>query len=282
MNKERIRILLIEDDAQDAALLEMSLSRVRNDSFEVETVRLLEEGLKLLAQTPPDAILLDLNLPDSAGGKPTFERVHAQAGETPIVVLTGQEDEALALELVQAGAQDYLIKGQLDSPLLGRAIRYSIERQQLLGALEAASQKREQEKEMHSLEALSRQAPSAVSSAMLGVVSLHKSSPEYFTQWVQRFGKLMALALEQRGFKVAHPIEEGMRALGEELGDFKATARDVIELYNASLKQTKEGCGGNAAKLQAYAEEGRIRVLELMGYLLAFYRNKSLGRGVES
>lgn len=85
-----------------------------------------------------DVILLDLSLPDSQG-LDTFIRMHTKAPEVPIVVLTGLDDETISVQAMQAGAQDYLIKGQVDSNLLVRSIRYSIERQQLLAELQAMS-----------------------------------------------------------------------------------------------------------------------------------------------
>ncbi|MBI1926092.1 response regulator [Candidatus Poribacteria bacterium] len=134
MNDKPIQILLIEDDPRDADFLREMLSEVTRPSLEVEQADRLLVGLKRLTTGEIDVVLLDLSLPDSYGVD-TLVTVHAQAPEVPIVVLTGMDDEAWAIQAVGKGAQDYLVKGQIDAPLLVRAIRYAIERQRLLDAL---------------------------------------------------------------------------------------------------------------------------------------------------
>ena len=95
--------------------------------FELTQVELLSAGLERCGEVPFDVILLDLSLPDSQGLE-TFFAMHAHAGDVPIVVLSGYNDESIAVKAVQAGAQDYLVKGQVNDNLLVRSIRYAIER----------------------------------------------------------------------------------------------------------------------------------------------------------
>jgi PAS domain S-box-containing protein len=124
-----IRILLIEDTPADVAVMQEAFADERAD-FDVTHAGRLDAGLKHLAQKRFDLVLLDLNLPDSQGVD-TVSRVRAQAPRTPIVVLTASDDDVLAMQAVQRGAQDYLVKGyvQVYHNLLGRAVRYAIERQ---------------------------------------------------------------------------------------------------------------------------------------------------------
>jgi DNA-binding NtrC family response regulator len=84
-------------------------------------------------------ILLDLGLPDAPAGIKTFEKAYAQASQIPIIVLTGYDDDTIAVESVQKGAQDYIVKGQVTGSMLGRAIRYAIERKKLLAQLEQST-----------------------------------------------------------------------------------------------------------------------------------------------
>lgn len=114
------------------------LAGARSASFGLECAGRLSTGLEHLAGGGIDLVLLDLSLPDSRGID-TLRRVRAQAPEVPIVVLTGLDDEVLAIEAVQTGAQDYLVKGQIDKNLLTRAIRYAIERHRLLAELQSLS-----------------------------------------------------------------------------------------------------------------------------------------------
>lgn len=127
MNSEPIKILLVEDNPADARLLREALAEVGEPSCQLEHVERLAAGLQSLRQAQFDAVLLDLSLPDGQGIE-TVVRVHEAAPALPIVVLTGLNDDEIAIQAVRTGAQDYLIKGQIDGPLLVRAIRYAIER----------------------------------------------------------------------------------------------------------------------------------------------------------
>jgi signal transduction histidine kinase/DNA-binding response OmpR family regulator len=126
---ETIRVLLIEDNPGDARFIREMLAEVETPPFDLEHADRLSSGLERLAAGGIDVILLDLLLPESQG-LATFRQVYAQAPEVPIVVLTILGSEALALQTVHEGAQDYLVKGQVDGNLLARAMRYAIERKQ--------------------------------------------------------------------------------------------------------------------------------------------------------
>jgi DNA-binding NtrC family response regulator len=131
-----ITALLIEDNPDDAVLIEKYLRASRKIKYNVIHVERLADGLESLKRVRFDVILLDLMLPDGPLGIKTFEAVHAQASHIPIIVLTGNDDDDLAVEAVHKGAQDYLVKGMVTGPTLGRAIRYAIERRKLLTQLE--------------------------------------------------------------------------------------------------------------------------------------------------
>src|SRR5690348_16832501 len=121
------RLLLIEDDPDDVLLLRDTLADVAPEGFEWTAVDFLDEGVNQVTSQPFDLALLDLHLPDSHGLE-TFTRLRSAAPGLPIVILTGLQDESIGLEAVQHGAQDYLVKGNVDGPLLVRSIRFAIER----------------------------------------------------------------------------------------------------------------------------------------------------------
>src|SRR5208282_3249687 len=127
MFPEKIRALLIEDNPGDARLVREMLCGDRNKQFELDWADRLAAGLQRLEQGGIDGVLLDLSLPDCRGLE-TIARVHAQAPEIPIVVLTGLDDESVMFGAVQNGAQDYLEKSHLDAESLTRAMRYAIQR----------------------------------------------------------------------------------------------------------------------------------------------------------
>jgi diguanylate cyclase (GGDEF)-like protein/PAS domain S-box-containing protein len=140
MGEEPIRVLLIEDSPGDARLVEIYLSQPAAPKYELTHCSLFEDGIERLGKDEFDIVLLDLNLPDS-GGYGTFERAYAAAGGVPIVLMTGHEDSEFALRAVREGAQDYLVKSQVDAALLNRGIRYAIERQHFEEALRVSEER---------------------------------------------------------------------------------------------------------------------------------------------
>ena len=122
-----IKVLLVEDNTEHAELLERLLGFSEYPTFSVTTAASLAAGIEKLGAGEQDIVLLDLSLPDSDGVE-TFRRMNAAAPSVPVVVLSGISDVTLAIEMVQEGAQDYLVKGHVDTHLLLRSIQYAIER----------------------------------------------------------------------------------------------------------------------------------------------------------
>jgi len=125
--KKHIKVLLIEDNPGDARLIQEYLKEAPGTSFEVGTAETLAKGLELLDEGGIDIALLDLTLPDS-NKEDTFLKVRGHSPGLPIVILSGFDDSEFAIGLVRMGAQDYLMKGDLNSELLVRVILYAIER----------------------------------------------------------------------------------------------------------------------------------------------------------
>jgi CheY-like chemotaxis protein len=134
-DKQHIKVLLIEDNAEDVELIRCFLSEAENISFDTEHAGRLSSGVDFLEKKQFDVILADLGLPDSMGLEAAMKLQNLHP-HIPLIVLTGLDDEKTALRAVQSGAQDYLIKGRIDTSQLIRSIRYSIERQKLLTQLE--------------------------------------------------------------------------------------------------------------------------------------------------
>ncbi|NDJ75401.1 MAG: PAS domain S-box protein, partial [Chloroflexi bacterium] len=126
---QKIALLLIEDNPADSRLIQELLPELH-----LKTAARLADGFELLARQQPDVILLDLYLPDSEGIE-TLHRVRSSAPQAAIVVITRFEEESVGLEAIHAGAQDYLVKGQIDTRILQRSIQYALERQQWAATL---------------------------------------------------------------------------------------------------------------------------------------------------
>ncbi|MEP7365740.1 MAG: response regulator, partial [Acidobacteriota bacterium] len=128
MLKKRLNVLLVEDDPDYVPLVQAWLAACPDAEFIVNWTDTLLTGLQRLSLGDIDAILLDLNLPDSSGAE-TFHGMHANAGAIPIVLLSASDSEALSMSLVLAGAQDYLVKEACDGRVLSRALLHGVLRQ---------------------------------------------------------------------------------------------------------------------------------------------------------
>jgi sigma-B regulation protein RsbU (phosphoserine phosphatase) len=135
MNRGHANVLLIEDNPGDADLVRLRLIESQSE-VQVKCVPRLSDALASLEEAEPTLVLLDLDLPDSHGAE-TFRRIMQKSPNVPVVILSGRDDEELAIQAVQQGVQDYLVKSDLTSKQLERTLRYAVERQGLLHALEA-------------------------------------------------------------------------------------------------------------------------------------------------
>ncbi len=140
MEANRFKILLIEDEAEFASQMKSLLEQAKGDVFELVSADHLDAGLVRLAEGGFDLVLIDLSLADGAG-LANIARIQAEGLRVPIIVLGHVDDEKIAIEAVHEGAQDYLVKSQLNPQLVGRAIRYAIERQRAEAALLEAEEK---------------------------------------------------------------------------------------------------------------------------------------------
>ena len=140
-----VRVLLVEDNLDEAELLQEMLGAIRKPKFHVTHQLNLTDGIDYLKQncskdTRIDIVLLDLHLPDGAGFA-LYERLFHEVPGVPVILLTNLDDEELALKTVRNGAQDYILKTEMDCKLLGRAIRYAIERKQIEEALKESEER---------------------------------------------------------------------------------------------------------------------------------------------
>jgi len=197
----KLKVLLIEDNPGDARLMREYLSDPAGASFELEHAGTLDQGLERLSKGGVDLVLLDLSLPDSPMPE-TFQRAHACAPQVPIIVMSGLDDEKFAIQTVQEGAQDYLVKSYVDTRLLLHAMRYAIERKR---AEEALAQERDL------LHTLLDNLPDRI----------------YFKDGQSRFTRISKAVTEQ--FKISHPRE----AMGK-------TDRDFFSQEHAETALTDE------------------------------------------
>lgn len=209
MTGDQYKILLIEDNPGDTRLIREMLTKREDFPFKLECADRVGTGLQRLAEGGIDVVILDLGLPDSQR-LDTFERVYAEVSELPIVVLTGLEDETLGLEAVQRGAQDYLVKGHVDSNLLVRSLRYAAERKQAQEKLKEYSEKLEEMVEQRTRELrdaqeqLIRKEKLAVLGQLAGGVGHELRNP---LGAIKNAAYFLNMALESPGSEVKEALE---------------------------------------------------------------------------
>ena len=237
MEQKALKILLIEDNPDDVDLLGRNLARLPLARVEIETCRLLADALKRLGEKKAkiDVILVDLGLPDSQG-LDTFCKVHQQAPQTPIVVLSGLDDERLGVQAVREGAQDYLVKGQVNGEMLWRSLHYSVERMKIKEARDELEVRvRERTAELATANAALKQMVTEVSAAgeqvrgalqgIIQVISLIIETRDPYTAGHQRGVADLAQAIARKMALTEERIE-GIRlaALVHDLGKISTPA----------------------------------------------------------
>ncbi len=258
-------VLVIEDDSLDFTILERQLRNVQ--VFKLVWAQSMREGLAELEQHPFDVILLDLSLPDS-NGLSTVEAFTAQTN-TPVVVVSGLDDEETALKAVKHGAQDYLVKGQYSTALICKTLRYAVERYRLLEELNQSRELIQRERELRRLESDVAQLHPVTTQETQPHSSLVETHPSVHRYAVGEYSGLLDKAIEKRNFKTAFNPSVHIRELAMALGSYQATPRDIIDIHTLSVDVRISGMTANRRRLRS--EEARYLLTGLLGHLCSFY-----------
>lgn len=295
MNSDEVKILLVEDNPADARLIREMLREVPHFPCVLENADRLSTAFDLLSRRPFDVVLMDLCLPDSQGIE-TFTRMHETHAGVPVVVLSGSEDDALALEAVQSGAQDYLVKGwNPKGEPLARTLRYAIERKRSEENLRAQSirdpltglfNRRYMEESLHRELQRARRYRLAVSAAMLDI--------DHFKGFNDRFGhsagdavlrtmgRLLVRNFRAQDIPCRYGGEEFTLILPDALPD---SARKRCEALREELEETVIRLDNRwfgpvtvSIGIAAYPEHAETADTLLAAADAALYRAKSAGR----
>ncbi len=255
-------VLLVEDNRAEADLV-VEYLQAEALAARVNRATTVAEARTWLCDTEPDVVLLDLTLPD-ASGVDSVARLSAVAREVPIVILTGTDDESLALRCIEAGATDYLVKSELKPHALRRAIGYALSRRH-------EGRVRELTRTVDQLRQLSSSEAEAPLTAMLaGVGSLRSRQPLLFDQFTNRYAELLEAYLKFLIFDHPKP-QDAMEVLATDLGDRDAGPRDLLDVHMAALEEAARS--ETARQNHAQILEGRLLALEIMGLLVDYYRS---------
>lgn len=263
-------VLNVNDDDANRFALSMTLRRA---GYRVEEACTGAEALRLVGASHPDLIVLDVQLPDIDGFE-VCRRIKAdpRTAAIPVLQLSAhyiQEEDRL--HGLVSGADGYLIQ-PVEPPELIASIRGLLRMRRAEDAARQSARRVEQlERELRELERL---AASSAPAAGRGPQPrpLREGHPDAFAELVTRCGDLLDLALQQQKYKVETDVSAALQDLGDRLGALGAGPRDVIEVYGTALKS--RSAGAIAARARAYLDEGRLLVLELMGHLVAYYRDR--------
>jgi signal transduction histidine kinase len=271
MQATPLHILLVEDSASDAVLLQEALLELNPGQFRFTHVETLQEGLAALQRSRFDVLLLDLSLPDSAG-RETFLRARAAAPGIPIVVLTGVEDEAVALEAVRQGIQDYLVKTQVHGQQTVRALRYAIERHRAEEALKQAEAALQAERDQLEQRVLERTAALQAANQALLQENRHRQQAEAAHHQVLR--RLSEAEETERG-RISRELHD---QLGQDLTTLKLGLQMLRQKIpgEAPVQESLSRLEALAANLMRHthrlAWELRPSVLDDLGLVMALQR----------
>jgi DNA-binding response OmpR family regulator len=255
-------VLLVEDNRAEADLVVEYLA----DGALAATVHratTVADARTRLCDAEVDVVLLDLTLPDASGVE-SVARLSAVTSEVPIVILTGVDDESLALRCIEAGATDYLVKAELKPHALRRAIGYALSRRH-------EGRVRELTRTVDQLRQLSTSEAEAPLTAILaGVGSLRSRQAERFEEFTTRYAALLETYLKFLIFDHPKP-QDAMEVLATQLGDHDAGPRDLLDVHMAALEEAARS--ETVRQNHAQILEGRLLALELMGLLVDYYRS---------
>lgn len=255
-------LLLIEDNPGDANMVSELLSQGEREAYQVIHAQRMSEAVGKLKSMDIDVIVLDLRLPDCHGVE-SIKSVRKWASQIPIVVLTGSEDEQLALSCIDAGAQDYLTKAEVRAQNLKRAIGYAVSRVR-------EAQVRELQQALDHYRALSSAAQgTTVTAALAGSGAIAMRSPETFDMIVHEYINLLEPYQRCQAGQTEAP-RDMMERVVTRIGDANGGPRDLVDVHVAALD--------HVLSLQARPQqnsvmfEARLLALEMMGLLVDYYR----------
>jgi Response regulator containing a CheY-like receiver domain and a GGDEF domain len=269
-------ILLIGSDPGASARLETALLSGNTGYSAVVRGVTADRACDHIAEDAPELLFVDL---DSLGEESikVIARVCGCAPGVPLIAISRSSEETLAIEALQAGAQDCLGATEVDGLQLPRAVRYAIERSRFQRLQEEANQQVSRDRELGGLNVLSGPTPLPITERSLGTVPLVQRAPQEFGELVRRYGDLLDRSLMGRSKRETASLMEDLNDIADRLGVLGAGPRDAVELHKAAMTARLEEC--SARKNKGYVEEGRLLLVQLMGHLVSFYRSLSWGRG---
>lgn len=274
---ESVDLLIVEDDDGFAAMLDRIFAENPDYATRVSSVNSLSAALEVVEGRQVDAVLLDLGLPDSDGLRTARRMTDAVREPTAVVVFTAMRDQSLASQALELGVQDYVVKEDMTSHLVTRVVKYGVTRARLVHELQVAKQGEARERELRRMERMASEGrTTSVSASMLGDHSVaDRLGSRYVTELVEEYSRIVRRSLDEQAYRGDNMVDDDLRSLAGVLGFLGAGPRDVIELHTNCMRRLVREL--DSTRATATLEEGRVMVLQLMGRLVAHYRDRSIG-----
>ncbi len=278
-----VRVLLLESpNAQHSSLIRDARERADQCQCQEIDYTAFNHYLDIYAflkNREFEVIVLDLTsipLDDRAS---YLCQLHELKPMMPFILIGEREDDMFAVEMIECGVQQFLVIDILSHDNLQRAIRHAAARNLVLQNLNARLRAQEREQEINLLDQLAKSS-SEISQKMMGNTPLSKLDTGLFEQMVNQYDSLLDLAIEQQAYRVQYDLANALKGIANQLGRLQAGPRDVVEIHSTALKHKLTIATPERA--QAIVEESRLLVLELMGDLVKYYRNMSVGVAVRN
>ena len=289
-----------EELIQEVQTLRQQLELLTNDSAEYKKTEAEHRRLSRAIEYTAEAVIVTDPQGKIEYVNPSFERMTGYSkaevlGKNPRILKSGWHDALFYRRLWQTILAGQVWLGRIINrrksdeiyyeemtiaPVLnqaGQVVNFVAIKRDITERVQAEEARY---REFRLLERLSNQTQPTTIATTPDQLPLHERSSEAFEKLVQHYNNILDLALEQRSYKIEHNISEELRNISEQLGLLQAQPRDVTELHSIALKNKIRQV--NTIRAQAYVEEGRLTVLELMGYLVSFYRGSYIGAEAEN
>ncbi len=276
MGKQRLHVLQIDDNAEDAHARAAALAAEAGaERCDVAVCATLPEALARLASEPFDVLLVTFGAPETAAFG-LLGAIRTAAPETPVIALTRFDDPQFSARALQIGVQDCLSLAEGGADRLGRPIRHAIERHRYLMQVLGLDREESPTNELVRLKSMCGPAPMMVTARSLGSESLQQLAPRQFALFTKEYSDLLERAARRGGDKDAADVTAELLGLADRLGALGAGPRDVVELHKVAMNGRLRGHG--PISIGAYVQEGRLLMCQLLGNLVSYYRTLSWGR----
>lgn len=274
IGKSIIHILLIDSKDEQLNYIRSILDQVENFNYTIDRKSNVEEGLSEIVKKPINIVILSLrgNEPDDSI---LIETACNFIPDIAIIVLTAYHNVELEIAAMKAGAEDFIVKEDINPNLLIRSIVYSMERKKLRKQLEYARLEQQQKRENQRYDDFFNTKNTSITAQLFGDDPVAKSVPELFNRLVTLYEAFIDLAVEEQIYKVNNNLSREVMLFSEQLGFLKATPQDIVEVHSQALKNKMKVF--NPQKLKVYTEEARLLLIEIMGYLAMHYRKYCIG-----